>query len=376
MYRYDPVSAEISHLGDLTKAVGENGIRAIPQGKSHVRFVEADSKLYFATHLSYYGIKDGRETIGEPPRGYCPYPGGHFLSYNPATGKFEDIATGIVGEGIITMAMDTKRGRLYGITWPSGIFVSYDLATKDATDTAVSGKGEAGRKDTYQAICRAMVVNPEDGSVYFTICDGRIVRYRWSRNAFELVQGDNLRKDYFGSYHLNSPLHTGYHWRQAVWHPDERVIYAVHGSSGYLVRFDPEVERVDVIERITSNPSRQTGMYDKFSHGYLGFIIGNDQRTAYYLTGGAIYHDGHPVLDREQRVGAQGEENVHLVTFDIRTNTYCDHGPIFCEGGQRPAYVQSIGIGHDGYVYALATVMDGGDERTDLMRIPAPRLSE
>jgi hypothetical protein len=214
-----------------------------------------------------------------------------------------------------------------------------------------------------------MAVDPRDGSAYWTIADGRIVCYRRPDNALEVILGDNLRKDYFGSYHPNSPLHMSYHWRQAVWHPDEAVIYAVHGNSGYLLRFDPAAERVDVIERLTSRPSRQSGMFDKFSHGYLGFTLGPDGRTLYYLTGGVIYANGRPLIERQLRIGAQGEENVHLVTFDIPTHAYHDHGPVFLDGGRRPAYVQSIGIGEDGSVYALATVQQGEEERTDLVRI-------
>jgi hypothetical protein len=39
MYSYDPATDQIRHLGDLTEASGEKGLKAIPQGKSHVNFV-------------------------------------------------------------------------------------------------------------------------------------------------------------------------------------------------------------------------------------------------------------------------------------------------------------------------------------------------
>src|SRR5260370_40819071 len=41
MFCFDPKTKKIRHLGDLTEACGENGSKAIPQGKSHVNFVEA-----------------------------------------------------------------------------------------------------------------------------------------------------------------------------------------------------------------------------------------------------------------------------------------------------------------------------------------------
>jgi hypothetical protein len=71
MYSFDPAKETIEHLGDLTEACGEKELKAVPQGKSHVRFVESNGKLYFATHLGYYSIKKGMETIGDPPPNRC-----------------------------------------------------------------------------------------------------------------------------------------------------------------------------------------------------------------------------------------------------------------------------------------------------------------
>ena len=68
----------------------------------------------------------------------------------------------------------------------------------------------------------------------------------------------------------------GYNWRQVVWYPADKHIYGVHGNSGYLFRFDPKAERVEVLDRITSRPSKRSGMFDQFSYGYLGFTLGPD----------------------------------------------------------------------------------------------------
>ena len=68
MFCFDPQTRKISELGDLTEACGEKGAKAIPQGKSHVNFVEANGKLYFATHVGVYSIIDGKETMGIPGR--------------------------------------------------------------------------------------------------------------------------------------------------------------------------------------------------------------------------------------------------------------------------------------------------------------------
>jgi len=372
MFCYDPVADKIEHVGDITEACGEKDARTIVQGKSHVTFVERAGKLYFATHVGYYSIIDGMEKIGIPPQGWKPYPGGHFLAYDMATRKFEDLATAPRGEGILTMTMDTQRGRLYGLTWPGGHFLRYDLATKNLKDLGpISREGENGKGEQYRTLCRSFVVDPHDGSVYYTVGDGEIFRYVYDRDAIEVVQGEDMRKDYFGLYDPTSAGHMAYNWRQTIWYEPEKAIYGVHGNSGYLFRFDPRVPEVQIVDRITSMPSQRSGMFDQFSYGYLGFTLGPDGRTLYYLTGGPVYVDGKRVAGKSKTAmgESKGVENLHLITYDILARKYTDRGPIFYEDGRRPTYVNSIAVGKDGTVYALARVTDGKPPKTDLISI-------
>jgi len=183
--------------------------------------------------------------------------------------------------------------------------------------------------------------------------------------------GEDLRKDYFGLYDPTCPGHMGYNWRQVFWHPEENVIYGVHGNSGYLFRFDPHSVRVDVLGRLTSLPSQRSGMFDQFSYGYLGFKLGPDHRTIYYLTGGPIYVEGKRVKGKSTtgKGEAKGLEDLHLVTYDIPTGRCNDRGAIFFPDGQRPLYVNSIAIGNDGTVYALSRYTRKGHAITDLMSV-------
>ncbi len=375
MYVFDPATQQIKHLGDITEACGEKGQKSIVQGKSHVNFVEANGKLYFSTHIGYYSIIDGMEKMGIPPAGYKPYPGGHLLAFDLAGGKFEDLGLAPHHEGILTMSMDTRRGRIFGITWPSGTFFRFDVAKKEMKEFGkISAEGENGVGAAYRTLCRSITVDPETGSAYFTTGEGTIFRHVADRDQVEAVAGDDMKKDYFGLYDPTSPGHMGYNWRQTVWHASTRMIYGVHGNSGYLFRFDPRTPKVEVLERLTSDPSKRSGMFDQFSYGYLGFSLGPDGRTLHYLTGGPIYIDGRRVAGKNSTAmgEAKGLENLHWVTYDIPAGKCTDHGAIFYENGDRPLYVNSIAVGQDGAMHFLARITEGGRTRTDLVRVPRP----
>ena len=152
------------------------------------------------------------------------------------------------------------------------------------------------------------------------------------------------------------------------------MFYGVHGNSGYLFRFDPQAERVEVLDRITSLPSRRAGMFDQFSYGYLGFTLGPDGRTLYYLTGGPVYVEGQAgrgqVQDREGRV--EGDREPPPRHLRHPHGGYTDHGPIFFADGRRPAYVNSIAVGKDGTVYTLARIPKGEGTAADLISIQPP----
>ncbi|MGV3560917.1 hypothetical protein [Larkinella arboricola] len=376
-YAYDPQTDTIQFLADLTEVCGEKGKKLIPQGKSHVRFYEHNGKLYFATHVGVYEMIDGMERLPEnAPEGYGLYPGGHLLSYDLASGTVEDLALAPDGEGILTMTIDRDRNHIYALTWPLGNLLHYDLNTGQLVNAGLTcGRGEAGTVgDDYRVICRSMFVDEGDGTLYLSTAEGDILTYQPETATLGKLDGVDLRLDYFGKYDPTRPGSMGYNWRKIFWYAPEGVAYGVHGNSGYLFRFDPRTPKLELVERIASEPSKRSGMFDQFSYGYLGFQPGPDGETIYYLTGGPIYIDGKRLKGADQiaKGAAKGLENLHLITFHIPTGTYQDHGPIFYADGSRPTYVNSIAIGADGTVYTLARFEHQGKEIQDLVKIPNP----
>lgn len=380
MYIYYPDSDKTKIIGDLTDICGEKEAKAISQGKSHVNFYEKDGKLYFATHVGYYEIIDGAECLPvNAPEGYNLYPGGHILSYDIRTKEFEDLAIAPKGEGIITMSLDAERGHIYGITWPKGYFIHYDIENDKLENLGlVSANGEGGIPgDDYRVLCRSMFVDHRDGSVYYSTSEGDIFTFNPTTSILKKVEGVDLKIDYFGKYDPKKPGNMGYNWRRIIWYPQEGVAYGVHGNSGYLFKFDPLTSKIEIVDRITSEPSKKSGMFDQFSYGYLGFELGPDKQTLYYLTGGPFYIDGERVkgVDEIAMGAAKGLENLHLITYNIPKKEYIDHGSIFYSDGERPTYVNSIAIDFEGNVYTLARFKHDGKIIEDLIKIPNPFIT-
>ncbi len=374
MYRFDPLKEEIKFLGDLNVICGHSGQKSIAQGKSHVLFYEFQNKLYFSTHVGYYQLIDGMDRLPEQaPDGFDLYPGGHILSYDLKDESFEDLAMIPNGEGVVTMTMDTHRGNIFGITWPTGQFFCYQVNEKKLTLLdKISGNGEAGTPGTdFRSLCRSLVVDEDTGFCYYTTIEGDIFYMNPFEMKINLLERAHLRLDYFGKYDPNLPGTMGYHWRQIFWYAPEHVAYGVHGNSGYLFKFDPKAQTVEIVDRITSLPSKKSGFFDQFSYGYLGFTLGPDGKTIYYLTGGPIYENGKRVEGEKSiaKGAAKGLENLHLVTYEIPTNTYQDHGAIFYKNGDRPLYVNSIALDTLGNVYTLARINRKGKIVTDLIKI-------
>lgn len=375
-YCYDPSSDKTEFIADLSESLGEKQQKYIAQGKSHVEFYEKNKKLYFATHLGYYQMINGAENVPvTAPEGYKLYPGGHFLSYDLHKREIKSLCIAPEGEGIITMVMDKERDHLYGLTWPKGLLIDYDInadSLRNLGPVTKAGETQSG-SDNFRVICRSMVVDPRDGKVYYSTADGDIYSYHPSMSAPEKLDGVDLRLDYFGKYDPKDAGSMGYNWRKIYWHEPENKAYGVHGNSGYLFTFDPKDKTIEIVERITSEPSRKSGMLDQFSYGYLGFTM-DKNGVIYYLTGAPIYKEGERIkgVDKINMGAAKGLEHLHLITYDINKKQYKDVGPVFYPDGSFPTYVNSIALGNDGDVYTLARFMHDGKEIEDLVKIQLP----
>ena len=370
VFRYDPTADEVHQLGILGEIVGEAGTKTIPQGKSHSPFYELDGKMYLATHYGFFQSSGNKERPAGVPEGYKQYPGGHILSYDMASGAFADLMTAPTAEGIITFALDPTKRRGYCLTWPKGIFLYHDLDTGRTRNLGpVSLDGEVGEGDRYMCLCRVFAVVPGTGIVYMTNPTGDILKYDPETDAIAPLEHVSLKRDVFGTLDPHVPGHQGYNWRDLVWHPEDRCYYCVSPRSAYLYRFDPATEQIEIMDRICADALRRSGGHEPFRYGYLTLALSDDGDTLYYLTG---------VSDFTADDGRKVSEVTHLVTYNLRTGRYRDHGILRLEDGRYPVMSHTLGF-QDGKLYACpwiempGSTSDGKPQRqVDLISFDAP----
>ena len=164
------------------------------------------------------------EKLGVPPPGYKPYQGGHFLAYDMATGKFENLGHRPRRRGhhhhehgrrprpVVRHDL-AHRPLLFATTWPRRTMKNLGPWSPSR---ARSGKG----RTIARCAARWPSIPPTARSISATARRHPPLSLR--RDDVETVAGEDLSKDYFGLYDPTSPGHMGYNWRQVFWHPDEK----------------------------------------------------------------------------------------------------------------------------------------------------------
>jgi hypothetical protein len=354
-YSFDPKSKKIKLLGKLDEVVGEDSAKQISQGKIHTRLFEHDGKLWFATHTSFY--QNGLP--GTDSGDKIPFKGGHFLNYDLKSGKFTDLAQIFPSEGIITMNMDKENLILYGLTWPAGLLVSYDVKADDLRYWgAIQAQGEWGHRPwDWDRVCRTLAIDPE-GYVYGSTLDGAVWKYdREENRRVKFIEGLDLSKVPF-SQSAEETMKGDFqnNWRAMEWNPNTESFWGVHFESTTLFEFKPAENYVRAVAEL--RPEEYLGLPRNPEVTQLGFMIGPNN-TIYYLA-----HGPAVVIEGRSRV----QSAVYLITYDIDNDVMTNHGPVLSEDLRRVFFTESIAIGPDDHIYSVAWV-----ETTDPARIKTVR---
>ena len=133
---YDPKDRSFTPVVDLRVTVAEDLFDVNTQGKTHTDLaVGPDGKIYGGTKQGHE-LFQTRPEIGEQAGGY---PGGHLVSYDPATGVAQDLGVLRSQDGLMNCVMDPERRRIYFKTEPRTHFLIYEMDTHQVID-----KGRVG----------------------------------------------------------------------------------------------------------------------------------------------------------------------------------------------------------------------------------------
>ncbi len=354
-YTFDPKTETMTLVGELDKILGEDAKTHISQGKVHTPLFEHDGKLWFATHTSFY--QGGLPGTDSGDR--IPHSGGHFMSYDLETGGFTDLAKVLPSEGIITMNMDKANEILYGLTWPSGLLVSYDIKKDELRCWgAVQGRGEWGRRPwEWDRICRALGIDPE-GNVYGSTMDGLIWQY--ARNQLPRVRyiegldlsrvplSQSAEETMKGDFQNN--------WRVIEWNPSTKSFWGLLFETTTLFEFIPSANYIRSVAELRPEPYQ--GMPRNPEISQLGFMIGPKNTIFYLAHGPAVEIEGRPPV----------QSGLYLLTYEIDQGKFTDHGPIFSKDQRRVFFSESIAIGPDDHIYSVAWVEVTDPERAAVIR--------
>ncbi len=98
------------------------------------------------------------------------YKGGHLFSFDPVTGKSEDLGIIAAGQGINCIAIDSLRGKIYGVTYPAGHLFSYDAGTgtvKDFGEIMTPWRVKDLGRVSWRGVPKVLIID-DAGSVYFS----------------------------------------------------------------------------------------------------------------------------------------------------------------------------------------------------------------
>jgi hypothetical protein len=232
-YEFDPLEEKMTHIADLTIFKGERGRGIRTSGKIHVPFVEdKDGNIYFGDFCE----DNGPECI-DP----SSYEGAHWFKYNPETGKLTNIGLISRNSGLLGMAVDRERERLYGLAEDGHLYM-FDLNKKITVDK--------GRVDDWD-ICRTIAAD-DQGNIYGAFPVNRIWKYNPENDRTYDLQNIRIPNDDRVSPRTmsNPKIDRKTLWRILEWKPDEKVFYGITNSDSRLFRFDPKAGKEGKMEAL------------------------------------------------------------------------------------------------------------------------------
>ncbi len=142
------------------------------------------------------------------------YEGGHLFSFDPVTHKIEDYGIIAQGEGINCIAIDSIRGKIYGVTYPAGHLFSFDIkskAIKDFGEVMTPWRVKDLGRVSWRGVPKVLMID-DDGTLFFStyyrteIEMTKQEQMKGGSTTYSSLQGGRIYKLTYGS---EKPIFTG-----------------------------------------------------------------------------------------------------------------------------------------------------------------------
>ena len=185
---------------------------------------------------------------------YQKYPGGHIYLYDPNKGDvvrytnedptpLTDLGIPVANNSVYAMTFDTRKSKIYGLSYPDAIFFVFDLRTKTTKQYGdiMAHKVYGGPERTWRSVPRDIFCDPKTGLVYTSGDNGFLLKYDPKSDKLELTWM-RLPGEYWESMKSwDYPIIEQF-VRDTV---SGRVFASTH--DGYLVELDFGQEKVVVL---------------------------------------------------------------------------------------------------------------------------------
>ena len=329
-YVYDPKTDKNILLCDMAEFLDERGKGIRSTGKIHNKPVEDDEgNIYFVS------MSNGS---GPNTMDYTSWRGGHWLKYDPKTNKVEDMGLVDQGVGCYPLAIDKKRGYLFGIGF-TGYFYRFDLKSRVTKNF--------GRVSNWD-ICRDIFCDDE-GNVYMSNPTARVSRYDAEK---ERVYETSLFTPYdpyvFPTQLKNPMIDRTNIWRAVEWDPVDKVAYGVTcGSGSILFRFDPHEGPEGKISELVKMCDGKflNGDQKDIPYSTLAFAVDSRNKKVYFAPSAR----GFSIQKYEETYGSR--EDHHLIMYDITTDKRVDLGAMRTADGRKIFGCEAASVAPDGTLY-------------------------
>lgn len=325
-YEFDPSSEKMEHIADLTIFKQERGHGIRTSGKIHVSFVEDnEGNIYFG---------DFCEDNGPEPIDPGSYRGAHWFKYDPVKKQLTNLGMISLRSGLLGMAIDNKRRRLYGLAEDGHLYM-YDMDKHVTIDK--------GRVDDWD-ICRTIATD-DLGNVYGAFPVNRVWKYDPVADRIVDLQTIRVPNDSKVSPRTmsNPKIDRKTLWRIIDWKPDEKVFYGITNGDSRLFRFDPHKDPEGEITALSPMCADRylNGDPKKIPIATLAFTIANDK--IYYAPVTSVAFDysaeSWDVRDERQFTSKITERKLPplsvLIEYDIKSDKRREIGLMETEDGRK-----------------------------------------